>query len=142
MSRVLEHLYISGEKQAHDRQWLQEHNIGHIVNCAMEIRSKFPTNFRYLNLNMDDVPGEDISRHFQRSFEFIEDAREHGKATLVHCAMGISRSATIVLYYLMRKFNLTYEEAFDYLSNKRNIVWPNRGFRHVLKTLSKIYNRR
>jgi protein-tyrosine phosphatase len=140
MSKVLDYLYISGEKHAHDMQWLNKRNITYIINCAEEVESRYPHHLLYLNLDMDDHPNEDISKHFQASYEFIEDASRKGKSVLVHCMMGISRSATIVLYYLMRKFNMTYDEALKYLTVKRKIVWPNKGFRQKLRAISAIHH--
>ena len=34
---------------------------------------------------------------------------------LVHCRMGMSRSATLVIAYLMKKYNLSYEDAKCYV---------------------------
>ena len=42
--------------------------------------------------------------------------------------LGISRSATIVLAYLMKYHHSTLREAFFYLAEKRPQVWPNEGF--------------
>jgi len=41
---------------------------------------------------------------------------------------GVSRSATIVLAYLMKYHHNTLKEAFYYLIEKRPQVWPNEGF--------------
>uniref|UniRef100_A0A672G832 Tyrosine specific protein phosphatases domain-containing protein n=1 Tax=Salarias fasciatus TaxID=181472 RepID=A0A672G832_SALFA len=45
----------------------------------------------------------------------------------VHCAMGISRSATLVLAFLMIKEGLTLVEALEAVRRHRNIL-PNAGF--------------
>ncbi|CAF3827500.1 unnamed protein product, partial [Rotaria magnacalcarata] len=45
-----------------------------------------------------------------------------------HCAAGISRSATIVLAYLMKYHHNTLKEAFFFLIEKRPQIWPNEGF--------------
>jgi len=42
--------------------------------------------------------------------------------------MGISRSSTIVLAYLMKKRGLTYQYALDFILTKRDCVRPNSGF--------------
>jgi protein-tyrosine phosphatase len=43
-------------------------------------------------------------------------------------ALGVSRSATIVLAYLMKYHHNTLEEAYFYLVGKRPQVFPNEGF--------------
>ena len=52
---------------------------------------------------------------------------------LVHCAMGRSRSATMVIMYLMIKFQIPWDQAFDILKIRREIVDPNEGFIQKLK---------
>jgi atypical dual specificity phosphatase/dual specificity phosphatase 12 len=51
---------------------------------------------------------------------------------LVHCYAGISRSASIIISYLMKKYNWSYEKAYNYVKNKRPIINPNRGFKKQL----------
>lgn len=53
---------------------------------------------------------------------------------LVHCARGISRSATLVLAYLMLREGLTLVEALEAVCRHRNIL-PNAGFLNQLRQL-------
>jgi len=50
------------------------------------------------------------------------------RGILVHCLMGRSRSASIVIAYIMRKYRLKYPAAFSYVRAKRSVVQPNIGF--------------
>ena len=52
------------------------------------------------------------------------------------CTAGISRSATIVISYLMKFKKLKYEEAFDITKKARVYIKPNPGFERTLKALS------
>lgn len=56
---------------------------------------------------------------------------------LVHCRMGISRSATLVIAYIMRKYKCGYEKAFNKVKDRRKIVNPNSGFVIQLKKYDK-----
>lgn len=47
---------------------------------------------------------------------------------LIHCNLGISRSSTLLLAYLMKKYNATLYEAYKFLRHRRPIVCPNLGF--------------
>lgn len=47
---------------------------------------------------------------------------------LVHCAQGVSRSASILIGYLMSREQLSYEAALAELQAVRPQVQPNAGF--------------
>lgn len=53
---------------------------------------------------------------------------------LVHCVMGRSRSATLVLAYVMMKHNLTVVDAIEHVRQRRCIL-PNHGFLKQLRAL-------
>ena len=53
---------------------------------------------------------------------------------LVHCAVGVSRSATLVLAYLMIRQNLTLVDAIKTVKDHRGVI-PNRGFLRQLNGL-------
>jgi len=42
--------------------------------------------------------------------------------------LKVSRSGSVVIAYLMKKFNWSFEEAFKFAKSKRKIVGPNKGF--------------
>lgn len=56
---------------------------------------------------------------------------------LVHCTVGVSRSATLVLAYLMIRQNLTLVEAIKTVKDHRGVI-PNRGFLRQLNGLDGI----
>ena len=47
----------------------------------------------------------------------------------VHCAMGMSRSATCVIMYIMKRFNIPFDEAFEVVKLRREKIDPNDGFK-------------
>lgn len=63
---------------------------------------KPPGGIQHLKFELPDVESADIAACFQPAFECIEGARAAGHAVLVHCGAGVSRSATLVMMYLMR----------------------------------------
>lgn len=67
-----------------------------------ELSPHFPTSFEYLHLKVKDSPKEEISRHFDSVCSFIKKGLERGEGVLVHCAFGVSRSATFIIAFLMR----------------------------------------
>jgi protein-tyrosine phosphatase len=84
---------------------------------------------------------EDITAHFKKCFKFIDDNIIKGNV-FVHCQMGISRSATIVIGYIMKTRGLGLDkvltpgtQVLEKIKNKRPIVRPNQGFIMQLKHL-------
>lgn len=55
---------------------------------------------------------------------------------LVHCLMGVSRSATLVLAFLMIAMGLTLQEAVAAVRPHRDVC-PNPGFLQQLRILDK-----
>ena len=52
---------------------------------------------------------------------------------LVHCAAGVSRSASFTIAYLMRKKGMGFEEAHKLVKEKRKIIRPNSYFVEQLR---------
>lgn len=59
---------------------------------------------------IEDVPHEDMVSIFNKSHEYITENRKKTNV-LVHCIVGASRSPTVVLSYLMKKWGMTLEDA-------------------------------
>ncbi|KAJ8286133.1 hypothetical protein GJAV_G00034910 [Gymnothorax javanicus] len=66
---------------------------------------------------------------------FFFDKLVNGKI-LVHCAVGVSRSATLVLAYLMIREHMTLVDAIKTVNDRRGII-PNRGFLRQLLQLDR-----
>jgi protein-tyrosine phosphatase len=64
---------------------------------------------------------------FEETNRFLTDALKKGNV-LVHCFAGISRSATVVIAFLMKYKKMNFEEAFEFTKQKREIINPNFGF--------------
>lgn len=81
-----------------------------------------------MQLNVDDLSDTDLSPLFDQVHQFIDEARAAGKACLVHCFKGQSRSATMVMSYLMKYHGMGWEESLAFCRQRRPMVNPNPGF--------------
>ncbi len=63
--------------------------------------------------------------------------KEDGYNILVHCARGKSRSASMVIGYLIWKEKISFEEAYYRVKKKRPIIAINHGFEKQLKAFEK-----
>jgi len=122
-------VYVAGHQVAGDLECLRRNRITHIVNMAADVcESSFPDHFCYLTYYLKDTNSEDISPLFYRTLDWMQHAVDTGGRVLVHCREGVSRSATMVLAYVMWQQGLTFEVAYQNLRKVRPICNPNTGF--------------
>ncbi|XP_067001340.1 dual specificity protein phosphatase 3 [Anabrus simplex] len=140
---VYPNVFIGDAGAAKNKQYLKKMGITHVLNTAEGNRFGMvntnqlyyrDTNIKYMGLQLLDIPITDIGVHFQDASNFIEDGIRRGGKVLVHCLMGMSRSSTCVLAYLMIKENMTAVEALRVVCKNRYIR-PNDGFLRQLADL-------
>lgn len=59
--------------------------------------------------------------------------RKAGAKCLVHCKMGVSRSASTVIAYAMKEYGWDLDTAFDYVKERRAVTKPNPSFMKQLE---------
>ena len=96
-------LYHGNIDHASNMDLLTKLGIRHIVNtCNEPLEEKITKNFNVLWVNIEDDDCANINQHFQQTNDFLFSCKEKKEKVLVHCQMGISRSSSIVLAYLMK----------------------------------------
>ena len=94
-SELLPYLYLGTEWNASNYDALISKNITHILNVSSEVDNFFPDSFKYLNIRVLDIDQTDLIKEFDRTNKFIQEAKEQSTCCLVHCKMGVSRSASV-----------------------------------------------
>ena len=96
-------LYHGDLGHAQNKALLNELGIQHIVNvCDCPLDKDIVDHFNVLWIKIDDVLGANIGLHFDQTNSFLHTCKEKGEKVLVHCQMGISRSSSILLAYLLK----------------------------------------
>lgn len=151
-------IYISGEKIAHNKQMLKDNKITHIINCASHLISAcgdyldakksaseddddiLNDDFVVLRLPMSDGGDESIFSWIFKATSFIKDAinENNNNKILIHCIQGSSRSASIVIGYLILTRKYDYDKAYKIVREKRRIASPHPKFMAQLIQLSEI----
>jgi hypothetical protein len=54
-------------------------------------------------------------------------------SVVVHCMVGVSRSAAIVIAYMMKKYSMSRDEAIHFIRCTRPVIQPNPGFQRQLE---------
>jgi dual specificity phosphatase 12 len=142
MNQLPEHpnIYIGGLQVLDDLDALDTAKITHILSILEYDHCDWPEydKFRRLLVQVEDGEDEDILQHFDTAFKFINSALSTNGVILVHCAIGISRSATIVCAYLMREHGLNPEEALERVRQGRPFCEPNDTFTEQLEVYHKM----
>jgi len=78
------------------RSLLQGHNYSHVLSVLPDSPFKPDATPReYLHIAVYDMEEAGLLEHLPRGIEFIKKGLESGGKVLVHCAAGVSRSATV-----------------------------------------------
>ncbi|KAM4846020.1 protein phosphatase Slingshot homolog 3 isoform 2-T2 [Thomomys bottae] len=133
-SRIFPHLYLGSEWNAANLEELQRNRVSHILNMAREIDNFYPERFTYHNVRLWDEESAQLLPHWKETHNFIEEARAQGTRVLVHCKMGVSRSAATVVAYAMKQYGWGLEKALLHVQGLRPIARPNPGFLRQLQT--------
>lgn len=135
---ILENIYLGNCKIASNYLFLESIGITHILNCAKEHPNYFEycSDIQYKSFPLYDVMNENIEQYFDEATEFIENAVQSGGRILIHCHAGISRSSTLLTYYIMKKYSATCEQVLNYIKGIREIVRPNPSYLQQLHARS------
>ena len=130
---------------ASNKTALDKLGITHILNVTATVPNYFISDkkFKYGRIALDDVGGHSIYDYFEASKDFINQCNpsivNHNKnKILIHCAVGMSRSASICIAYLISmkiKFNENDQNRLDFIKNKLN----NDTFKHDMHNNIKQY---
>jgi hypothetical protein len=77
---------------------------------------------------------------FARAFSAFERGVFEKEKTLVHCTLGMSRSVTVVIAYLVKTFGVTLDEATKFVKFQRSCA--NSRFQQQLKRYVQLINPR
>uniref|UniRef100_S4S1S4 protein-serine/threonine phosphatase n=1 Tax=Petromyzon marinus TaxID=7757 RepID=S4S1S4_PETMA len=132
---------ISG-RCASNASLLRARGITCVVNASLEVADARLPGVRYVRVPVPDCPHAPISRYFDPVAERIAGEARRGGRTLVHCAAGVSRSASLCIAYLMRGEGLVLRDAFRWVRARRPAVCPNSGFwRQLIRYERELFGR-
>uniref|UniRef100_A0A8C1D807 Protein phosphatase Slingshot homolog 1 n=1 Tax=Cyprinus carpio carpio TaxID=630221 RepID=A0A8C1D807_CYPCA len=129
---IFDHLYLGSEWNASNLEELQDTGVGYILNVTREIDNFFPGTFCYHNVRVYDDEATDLLAHWNETYNFIVKAKKNQSKCLVHCKMGVSRSASTVIAYAMKEYGWSLEKAYNFVKQKRSITRPNASFMRQL----------
>tara|TARA_R110002050_G_scaffold120710_1_gene238830 strand:+ start:1867 stop:2751 length:885 start_codon:yes stop_codon:yes gene_type:complete len=129
-------LYLGGVFTAQQFSVQVGLHLDAIVNCTKEL-PQVPTsqsfNIEHHRVSLVDELSEDILSVLAPTVGLIDSLLLEGKNVLVHCARGASRSASIVIAYIMLYHKNSLDDAYSFVKHCREDVRPNPGFEIQLR---------
>ncbi|XP_066219686.1 protein phosphatase Slingshot homolog 2 isoform X2 [Saccopteryx leptura] len=132
-TQIFEHVFLGSEWNASNLEDLQNRGVRYILNVTREIDNFFPGVFEYHNIRVYDEEATDLLAYWNDTYKFISKAKKHGSKCLVHCKMGVSRSASTVIAYAMKEYGWNLDQAYDYVKERRTVTKPNPSFMRQLE---------
>ncbi|KAF5830094.1 protein-tyrosine phosphatase-like protein, partial [Dunaliella salina] len=115
---------------------IAQHGITHVINCVGFIcKEYFPGELQYLTYYLQGCIAQGVSHSIaqgcyaaQGVLHRITRGVSHLAGHTCACVQGVSRSATIVIAYMMWKMRKSYDEAYTHVKAARGVANPNIGF--------------
>ncbi|KAK2846954.1 hypothetical protein Q5P01_009953 [Channa striata] len=132
-TEIFDHVFLGSEWNASNLDELQNSGVRYILNVTREIDNFFPGMFEYHNIRVYDEEATNLLEYWNDTYKFITKAKKAGAKCLVHCKMGVSRSASTVIAYAMKEYGWDLDTAFDYVKERRAVTKPNPSFMKQLE---------
>ena len=91
----------------------------------------------FKHMPLADSGATRLEDHLPEAFASIDAARAEGRAVVVYCQAGKSRSVSIVAACLMREERTTFAETIQYIRMTRPVADPNINFCMQLQALER-----
>jgi protein-tyrosine phosphatase len=124
---IIDNIYLGSQKSGVDVNQLFELNIKYVLILGKGMEGKFDQ-ITYKIIEIDDSLEQNLSNYIREALDFIFESQKKNSKILIHCVSGISRSASIVIAYIMDKYKMNYDDAFVYVKTKRPSIRPNTNF--------------
>ena len=146
-NQALGGLFIGALYSVTNQSELFANNIGAVINCAHDL-SAYPSYHRavktikqnlgvtFARLLWADTPEQVLEvGDVKSAVQMIHSTRCAGVSVLVHCVMGVSRSAALAVAYMVASSKKSVDECVAELRSRREQAMPNEGFLRQLREM-------
>lgn len=129
-SEIIPGIYLADMYTATDPLTLKRLGITHVVSAAAQTWHRYPAHIRHLCLPIQDVPTANLFGYLTSVVAWMKSAvvSDPNAKVMVHCVWGMSRSASVVIAYLMTVKGMSLVNALALVRLRRRVVRPNAGF--------------
>jgi len=127
---------------------LNDHSFMSVVSSVVSVMNdppKLSSSIQHMIIPIEDSKNHSITPYIPEVMERIKEAKSEQHSLLIHCNMGMSRSASFVLAWLMYEKHMDNQSAdlnteLSWLKLERSLVSPNERFLSELKTFEEDLN--
>ena len=134
--KIIDGIYLSDLSSAHKLYLIKENKIKLVIRLSEynENINPYDDSIQFINIELEDWPinKNKIIRISKQIYNIINSFDEN---ILIHCNYGQSRSVSVVIYYLMRQYQYTYNQAYNYIKNIKPDVRINYSFTEELNKI-------
>ncbi|KAF8461404.1 hypothetical protein BDZ91DRAFT_663365 [Kalaharituber pfeilii] len=139
-SRILPYMYLGNLLHANNPELLHAIGIKRIISVgelttwtSEELKEWGKSKVMAVE-HIQDNGIDSLGNVFRKCLDFIDEGRKKGEPTLVHCRVGVSRSATICIAEVMRSLKLSLPRAYCFVRARRLnvIIQPHCRFMYEL----------
>ncbi len=132
-NQIVDSLWLGAISSSCNKESLYENKIEMVISAILGSSASFPYDFNYERANLRDTEDEDIITEFYRLVPIIHTELSNNRGVLVFCMYGRSRSCSLVAAYLIKHWNMTTEDALQFIKDKRSQISPNPNYVRQLK---------
>ena len=145
MFRIIDNIYLSNLQDALNSGLIIKNKINIVIRLSeddmhplveyYENMTPSINNIDYYNYVLEDncLYANEIIQYSKEILNLI--GLNSDKNILIHCNEGQSRSVSVIIYYLMKKHNYTFDDALEYIQNIKSDAKPNSVFQKKLHSL-------
>ena len=111
LNEIVEGLFLGDHVAADNKYILSSNGITHVLTLGKNMFPRYPQKYIYKQVAVYDTPSANLKQYFTACHKFLKNAFAVGGRVLVHCWAGVSRSATIVISFLMKEHGLSLSAA-------------------------------
>ncbi|KAI8643683.1 protein-tyrosine phosphatase-like protein [Parasitella parasitica] len=76
---------------------------------------------------------DNLAAELSKAIDIIDRARNAGQTILVHCQCGVARSASVIIAYIMKTYNMPMQDAYNHVKKLAPPISPNLGLLFQLR---------
>ncbi|RIA96917.1 hypothetical protein C1645_687428, partial [Glomus cerebriforme] len=129
--QILPNLYLGSELNAANLHGAMLSGVPLVVPATSDFK---PLKYKKIFWTHNQ---ENLIADFIPAFAFIDEARSAGRNILVHCQCGVSRSASLIISYVMKVNRMTLNQAYEFVKDRSPYISPNMSLVYQLVEFEK-----